>query len=62
VVGIFNVSAVGIVATFAEYEEEKQMRQMLSKELDMEMISELDTNGDGVDRFEFVIGVLCQLG
>jgi hypothetical protein len=32
------------------------------RSLDFNMIEELDANGDGVDKFEFVSGVLIQLG
>lgn len=36
--------------------------QALQRELDVGLIDALDKNGDGVDRLEFVLGMLTQLG
>lgn len=37
-------------------------REMLRKQLDEELIASLDTDGDGVDKTEFVLGMLEVLG
>ena len=35
---------------------------MLNKQLDVELISSLDRDGDGIDKAEFVLGMLEVLG
>ena len=34
---------------------------MLCKQLDKDLIMDLDTNGDGLDKVEFVVGMLTKL-
>jgi hypothetical protein len=40
---------------------EKKKNEILSRTLDLELIAELDRNGSGIDKTEFVFGVLDQL-
>ena len=42
--------------------DEKRFRALLRKELSLELIEELDENGDGVDRAEFLMGMLVAMG
>jgi hypothetical protein len=45
-----------------EFEAEKEKLLLQSKPLDLGMIQELDTDGNGIDKFEFVVGILHQIG
>ena len=65
---LFSVILVGfamgkMASAFAEAAFEKKRRALFRKELDMDMILLMDADGSGsVDKGEFVIGVLTQLG
>jgi len=54
---IGNVSAIQM-----ERELEAKKRKVLGKSLSQDMLSEFDKDGKGVDRCEFVCGMLVQLG
>ena len=41
---------------------EKDFRSLCRQDLDPEMISNLDKDGDGVDKVEFVVGMLVSMG
>mmetsp|Transcript_30108 Transcript_30108/g.78048 ORF Transcript_30108/g.78048 Transcript_30108/m.78048 type:complete len:688 (+) Transcript_30108:64-2127(+) len=56
-------SALGVVISGVERRrEEQQKNEMLRKQLDTNMIKSLDRDGDGVDKAEFVLGMLDLLG
>jgi hypothetical protein len=56
-------NALGTIASIQyEKEAEEKKLQQLRRKLDFAMIRELDKDGNGVDKFEFVIGMLSQLG
>jgi len=40
---------------------QEQRNELLSKQLDVELIESLDTDGNGVDKLEFVVGMLTNL-
>merc|ERR1712113_367025 len=40
---------------------EKKKQQILSRSLSMDMIADLDQDGDGVDRCEYLCGMLIQM-
>lgn len=63
------VSVAALGATIGEIDSIRSKRKelleradRLRKELDQSMIDALDKNGDGVDKFEFIIGSLVHLG
>jgi hypothetical protein len=45
-----------------EADVERRHLEFMTRNLDLEMIQQLDRDGDGVDKFEFISGVLIQLG
>jgi hypothetical protein len=51
-----------IVAQIWEIKIAKRKLRLLERKLDFNMIRELDTDGDGIDKFEFVFGILYQIG
>lgn len=54
--------AIGQLSSVAfELAQEKKKQRLLSAKLNPEMIAAMDLNGDGVDRYEFVIGMLKLL-
>lgn len=48
----------------AKIERDIQIKEkaMLEKKLDFTFIQEMDTDGNGVDKLEFLVGILTQLG
>jgi hypothetical protein len=66
---VFIVVAVLVTAiaignlTAVSYEMAAEQRKIenLTKPLNFDMIREMDKDGDGVDKFEFVMGMLTQL-
>merc|ERR1719210_176357 len=58
----FMGAAIGnIGALKMELAMEKRQRELLSKTLSMDMIADLDKDGNGVDKCEFVCAMLVQL-
>ena len=41
--------------------QELKRAELLRKQLDIELITSLDKNGDGVNKLEFVVGMLIEL-
>jgi len=63
------LSVSWLAALLSEISERKALRraqlqevQMLSRQLDIELLKSLDRNGNGVDKLEFVVGMLTELG
>ena len=55
--------AVGNLATVSyEMEADRRKLAFMTRNLDFQLLRDLDKNGDGVDKFEFVIGILTQMG
>lgn len=55
--------AIGNFATISlEKAAEKKKLEFLRRKLDFTMIKEMDKDGDGVDRCEFLIAMLVQMG
>jgi hypothetical protein len=60
---ILLVVSVGkIVTSLFEIKLIHRKEKLLNRELDFNLIREMDVDGNGIDRFEFVFGVLTQLG
>jgi hypothetical protein len=60
---VLLIIAVGkIITTAVELKIYQKKMAFLGRELDFDMIRELDTDGDGVDKFEFIFAVLIQIG
>jgi hypothetical protein len=55
------VCASRITTAIQEIRADRKKIQALSRRLDIDMIRELDVDGDGVDKFEFVFGLLVLL-
>merc|ERR1712157_389361 len=51
-----NIGAVRV-----EMSMERQKRELLSRSLSLDMLADMDQNGDGVDKCEFVCAMLVQL-
>jgi hypothetical protein len=45
-----------------EIESHCRKLDLLARNLDYDLITELDTDGDGVDKFEFISGIMIQTG
>ena len=50
-----------MMGTLSRRDRETKKAQMLEKSLDQESVNGLDRNGDGVDKFEYVVGMLEML-
>mmetsp|Transcript_1110 Transcript_1110/g.2340 ORF Transcript_1110/g.2340 Transcript_1110/m.2340 type:complete len:311 (-) Transcript_1110:106-1038(-) len=64
---LFSVGAVGgafagVASAKEEANLELRRRDLLRRPLDIDMILGMDQNGDGVDRAEFVVGMLVAMG
>mmetsp|Transcript_54219 Transcript_54219/g.123557 ORF Transcript_54219/g.123557 Transcript_54219/m.123557 type:complete len:184 (-) Transcript_54219:596-1147(-) len=60
-VGALGGAFAGISGAKKEAEAEKHFRKLMRQELDPAMIARLDRDGDGVDRAEFVLGMLVAM-
>mmetsp|Transcript_116956 Transcript_116956/g.342511 ORF Transcript_116956/g.342511 Transcript_116956/m.342511 type:complete len:379 (-) Transcript_116956:48-1184(-) len=63
------LSVSWLAALISEVSQRKKMRraelqqvQMLARQMDKELIQSLDKTGNGVDKLEFVVGMLIELG
>ena len=54
------LETVGSVPAVRELET--KLAQLRTDRTDPEFLARIDKNGDGVDRYEFVVGMLIQLG
>jgi hypothetical protein len=61
IIAVFNTAAADLIGVVSEYQAEKKKIELMNQKIDYEMISKFDTDGHGVDKFEFVVGLLCQL-
>ena len=57
-----NVGPLGLTGAKQVASDEYRYRSLMRKELDEALISKLDQNNDGVDRAEFLTGMLVAMG
>mmetsp|Transcript_60176 Transcript_60176/g.136058 ORF Transcript_60176/g.136058 Transcript_60176/m.136058 type:complete len:341 (-) Transcript_60176:162-1184(-) len=60
-VGMLSTCLSGFEAAKTQADEEKHYRKLMRQKLDEKMIAALDKNGDGVDRAEFLMGMLISM-
>ena len=57
-VGALGASLAGLETTRQEAKAEKDFRRLMRSEIDPDMLTSLDRDGQGVDKAEFVVGML----
>lgn len=61
-VGLFATVIGTILSALEQRKFQQNKAETLSKQLDVDLITSLDIDGDGVDKAEFVLGMLSMLG